>query len=71
MVAAGNYGRSDYANTYGYATITSPANSPFVITVGAMKNSGTSFRGDDVIASGMIHKYRYIYSVFVQRYGRG
>ena len=35
VVAAGNLGRN------GYATITSPGNSPNAITVGAMKTEGT------------------------------
>ena len=37
VVAAGNNGRDNSMGTKGYATITSPANSPFVITVGAMR----------------------------------
>src|ERR1700687_5520825 len=41
VVAAGNMGRN------GYATITSPGNTPQVITVGAMKNMGTPGRTDD------------------------
>ena len=51
VVAAGNYGRDDSAGTAGYGTITSPANDPDVITVGAMKTMGTSTRADDLIAS--------------------
>src|SRR5207244_11604340 len=51
VVAAGNNGRDDSMGTAGYATITSPANSPYVITVGAMKDMGTAARGDDLIAS--------------------
>ena len=39
VVAAGNEGR--YQSTSGYATITSPANDPLVITVGAMKTMST------------------------------
>jgi serine protease AprX len=35
VVAAGNYGRDNSLNTNGYATISSPANDPYVITVGA------------------------------------
>ena len=35
VVAAGNLGRN------GYATITSPGNDPYAITVGAMKTEGT------------------------------
>jgi serine protease AprX len=49
VVAAGNYGR--YQPTQGYATITSPGNDPYVITVGAMKPMGTPGRSDDLIAS--------------------
>src|SRR5260370_27959002 len=39
VVAAGNNGR--YLPTSGYATVTSPGNDPYVITVGAMKTMGT------------------------------
>ena len=49
VVAAGNNGR--YLPTNGYATITSPGNDPYVITVGAMKPMGTPTRLDDLIAS--------------------
>lgn len=49
VAAAGNYGR--YQPTEGYATITSPGNDPYVITVGAMKPMGTPERDDDLIAS--------------------
>lgn len=49
VAAAGNYGR--YQPTEGYATITSPGNDPYVITVGAMKPMGTPTRTDDLIAS--------------------
>ena len=49
VVAAGNNGR--YQPTDGYATITSPGNDPYVITVGAMKPMGTPTRTDDLIAS--------------------
>ena len=51
VVAAGNYGRNEIANTNGYGTITAPGNDPYVITVGAMKDMGTTGRGDDLIAS--------------------
>jgi len=37
VVAAGNSGRDNSQGTNGYATITSPGNDPYVITVGAMK----------------------------------
>jgi len=49
VVAAGNNGR--YQPTDGYATVTSPGNDPYVITVGAMKPMGTPTRTDDLIAS--------------------
>jgi serine protease AprX len=49
VVAAGNNGR--YLPTSGYATVTSPGNDPYVITVGAMKPLGTPTRVDDLIAS--------------------
>src|SRR5208283_1699143 len=49
VVAAGNNGR--YQPTDGYATITSPGNDPYAITVGAMKTMGTPTRVDDLIAS--------------------
>src|SRR5271167_300948 len=49
VVAAGNNGR--YQQTDGYATVTSPGNDPYVITVGAMKPMGTPTRVDDLIAS--------------------
>src|SRR6202035_5605359 len=47
VVAAGNSGRDNSQNTSGYATITAPANDPYVITVGAMKTEGTTTRSDD------------------------
>src|SRR5271169_3204493 len=49
VVAAGNNGR--YQPTDGYATVTSPGNDPYVLTVGAMKPMGTPTRLDDLIAS--------------------
>jgi serine protease AprX len=51
VVAAGNDGRDNSANTSGYGTITVPGNDPYVITVGAMKDMGTVTRADDLIAS--------------------
>jgi serine protease AprX len=45
VTAAGNLGRN------GYATITSPGNSPHAITVGCMKTLETYPRSDDLIAS--------------------
>jgi serine protease AprX len=49
VVAAGNNGR--YLPTGGYATVTSPGNDPYVLTVGSMKPMGTPERTDDLIAS--------------------
>lgn len=49
VVAAGNNGR--FLPTSGYATVTSPGNDPYVLTVGAMKPMGTPQRTDDLIAS--------------------
>ena len=51
VVAAGNYGRMNPTTTYGYGTITAPGNDPYVITVGAMKDMGTTTLSDDRIAS--------------------
>jgi serine protease AprX len=51
VVAAGNYGRDNSNNNYGYGTITSPGNDPYVITVGAMRDMGTYLATDDVIAT--------------------
>ena len=51
VVAAGNDGRDNSAGTNGYGTINSPANDPYVITVGAMKSMGTPQRDDDLMAS--------------------
>lgn len=51
VVAAGNEGRNNTAQTSGYGTIMAPGNDPYVITVGAMKTMGTQSRNDDLIAS--------------------
>ncbi len=51
VVAAGNDGRDNSVGNNGYGTITSPANDPYVITVGAMKAMGTPTRADDLIAT--------------------
>ncbi len=45
VVAAGNLGRN------GYGSVLSPGNSPFAITVGAMKTMATFPRTDDLIAT--------------------
>jgi serine protease AprX len=45
VTAAGNLGRNSYA------TIMAPGNSPYVITVGAMKTMTTPARADDQLAS--------------------
>lgn len=50
VVAAGNDGRNNSAVTDGYGTITAPGNDPLVITVGAMKQTGSG-RSSDLIAS--------------------
>ena len=51
VVAAGNDGRDNALGTQGYGTIASPANDPYVITVGSMKPMGTPGRTDDLIAT--------------------
>ena len=51
VVAAGNDGRYDNGTNKGYGTITSPANDPYVITVGAGNPRGTDTRTDDVPAT--------------------
>jgi len=51
VVAAGNDGRDNSANTYGYGTIGAPGNDPYVITVGAMNTLGQPYRTNDVPAS--------------------
>ena len=51
VVAAGNMGRDNSLGTLGYATINSPGNDPYVITVGAMNANETPWRSDDQIAS--------------------
>ncbi len=51
VAAAGNYGRDNSMGTEGYATITSPGNDPYVITVGAMKTEGSRVRSNSLIAS--------------------
>src|SRR5262249_31711273 len=51
VVAAGNYGRDNSMGTSGYATITSPGNDPYVITVGAMKTENSPDRSNSLITS--------------------
>ena len=51
IVAAGNEGRINDHGLQGYGTIQSPGNSPFVITVGAMRTASTAIRTDDEIAT--------------------
>jgi serine protease AprX len=51
VVAAGNNGRDNSQGTDGYGSIMAPANDPYAITVGAMKDMRTITRGDDLIAS--------------------
>ena len=51
VAAAGNNGRDNSMGTSGYGTISSPANSPHIITVGAMKDMGTATRADDLMTS--------------------
>src|SRR6266702_386611 len=51
VAAAGNQGRNNSMGTDGYATITSPGNDPYVITVGAMKTEGSTLRSNSLIAS--------------------
>ena len=51
VTAAGNYGRDDSQGTNGYATITSPGNDPYVVTVGATDMHNSPYRFDDTVAS--------------------
>ena len=51
VVAAGNEGRNNAYGTFGYGMIMSPANDPYVITVGAMRDMSTVNRSDDQIAT--------------------
>ncbi len=51
VVAAGNNGRDNSFGNDGYGTITSPGNSPYAITVGAMNTRGTPDRADDIVTS--------------------
>ena len=50
VVAAGNYGKTkDGTSVYG--GITTPANSPYAIAVGAIDTHGTAVRSDDTLAT--------------------
>ena len=51
VVAAGNEGRNNTANTNGYGTIAAPGNDPLVITVGAMNTESTPQRSDDLMTT--------------------
>jgi serine protease AprX len=50
VVAAGNMGLNPQTGLVGYAGITSPANAPSAITVGALDTKNTITRSDDVVA---------------------
>jgi serine protease AprX len=50
IASAGNYGENDRTGKVGYTGLTSPANAPSAITVGASETLGTIARGDDVVA---------------------
>lgn len=51
VAAAGNSGRENKYGLRGYSSIAAPGNSPYAITVGAMKPRGTATPFDDEIAS--------------------
>ena len=51
VIAAGNGGRDNSANTNGYGTISAPGNDPLAITVGAMNTEGTPARADDLMTT--------------------
>jgi serine protease AprX len=50
VAAAGNFGKDAQGRSV-YGGITSPGNSPYAITVGAINTMGTPWRADDVLAS--------------------
>ena len=50
VASAGNLGIDPTDNVPGHGGITSPANGPRIIAVGAVDNQGTNVRGDDVVA---------------------
>jgi len=51
VVSAGNFGRDNSLGTSGYGMIASPANDPYVITVGATNTLSTLSRSDDYVAT--------------------
>ena len=50
VAAAGNFGKDAQGRSV-YGGITSPGNSPYALTVGAINTMGTPWRGDDELAS--------------------
>src|SRR5581483_10241984 len=54
VCAAGNYGKDDQGQPL-YGGIVSPANDPYVITVGAINTMQTNARSDDVMATYSSH----------------
>jgi serine protease AprX len=50
VAAAGNYGKTSDGRPL-FGAITSPGNSPYAITVGALNTKQTVFRSDDVLAT--------------------
>ncbi len=50
VASAGNFGKAEDGRPV-YGCITTPGNSPFAITVGALNTKGTAFRSDDEVAS--------------------
>jgi len=51
VASAGNHGKHPQTGQKIYGSITSPGNSPFAITVGALNTKGTPYRSDDEVAS--------------------
>jgi serine protease AprX len=51
VVAAGNYGRLSVDGSNGFGTITAPGNDPYVLTVGATKDNGSSSPSAETLAS--------------------
>jgi serine protease AprX len=50
VVSAGNFGGDPTTHVVGYGGITSPANAPNAITVGAVETVQTATRADDIVA---------------------